>query len=108
MKLVDAVPDAVENIKELVREMKDTPKKDIKRKEPAYKASVDVFRAVGIMPSPVQPQLITNIYSDNKPITLNPVIKAHNEWLMGTRSGEEETEEKEPDDDTARGIINFR
>lgn len=65
MKLLEVVPDAVENVKDLVREMKDIPKKETKRRELPYKASLDTLRAVGIMPSPVQSQIITNIYQQN-------------------------------------------
>jgi hypothetical protein len=36
--------------------------KDVKRLELAYKASVDTLKAVGIMATPVQSQVITNIY----------------------------------------------
>ncbi|MGE5254140.1 MAG: helix-turn-helix domain-containing protein, partial [Planctomycetaceae bacterium] len=38
MKLLEAVPDAVENVKGLVREMKDIPKGDTKRRELSYRA----------------------------------------------------------------------
>jgi len=38
MRLVEVVPDAVENVKELVREMKKIPKKDISRRELSYKS----------------------------------------------------------------------
>jgi hypothetical protein len=37
--LVEVVPDAVKNVKSLVREMKDIPKKDVKRQELSYKAT---------------------------------------------------------------------
>ena len=75
MKLVEAVPDAVENVKELVREMKKIPKKDVKRRELSYKASLDTLKAVGIMSSPVQSQVITNIYQQTS-FTISPVIRA--------------------------------
>jgi hypothetical protein len=90
MRLVEAVPDAVENVKELVSEMKSIPKKDIKRRELSYKASVDTLKAVGIMSTPVQSQVIANIYNDNK-VILSPVIKKlidehlkkFDEWPLG-------------------------
>ncbi len=75
MRLVEAVPDAVENVKGFVREMKTIPKKDTKRRELSYKASVDTLKAVGIMPTPVQSQVIANIYNDNRMI-LSPAVKA--------------------------------
>ncbi len=61
IRLAEFVPDAVENVKELVREMKKIPKKDIRRLELSYKASLDTLKSVGIMPSPVQSQVMTNI-----------------------------------------------
>ena len=75
MKLIEAVPDAVENVKKLVREMKNIPKKEIKRTELGYKASHDVLKAVGLMPTPVQSQVITTIYNDNRNQTLLPLIQ---------------------------------
>ncbi len=62
-KLVRVLPDAVENVKDLVEEMKDIPKDDIKRRELSYKASKDVLKATNIFPSP---QFAHNIYNDNR------------------------------------------
>ena len=73
MKLVEAVPDAVENVKELVREMKNIPSKENKRRELSYKASQDVLKAVGIMPTQTQAPLVQNIYNDNR-FLLSPVV----------------------------------
>ncbi len=74
MKLVEVVPDAVENVKELVREMKDIPKRDTKRRELSYRASMDTLKAVGIMPSPVQSQVITTIYNDQRNQIIAPAV----------------------------------
>ena len=74
MKLVEVVPDAVENVKELVREMPTIPKKDVKRRELSYKASLDTLKAVGIMPSPVQSLVIQNIYQRTN-IFQTPLVK---------------------------------
>ncbi len=62
LKLVEALPDAVQNVKDLVEEMKDIPKDDIKRRELSYKASKDVLKATNVFPSP---QYANNIYNDN-------------------------------------------
>ncbi len=62
-KLVRVLPDAVENVKDLVEEMKDIPKDDIKRRELSYKASKDVLKATNIFPSP---QFAHNIFNDNR------------------------------------------
>ena len=72
MRLVRVVPDAVEYVKSLIPKDGKSAGMDIKEKELAYKASQDVLKAVGIMPSPVQSQVITNIYKE-KPL-VNPII----------------------------------
>ena len=74
MKLVEAVPDAVENVKQLVREMPNIPKKDIKSRELSYKASHDILKAVGIMPTPVQSQFIVNLNKQTN-IYQDPLVK---------------------------------
>ncbi len=51
-KLIEVLPDAVQNVKNLVEEMKDIPKDDIKRRELLYKASKDVPKATNVFPSP--------------------------------------------------------
>ena len=72
-RLIEAVPDAVDNIKGLVREMKNLPKSDIKGRELSYKASKDVLKAVGLLPSPINQTLI-NIQG-NKPILSDNIMK---------------------------------
>ena len=62
LKLVEVLPDGVQNVKDLVEEMKDIPKDDIKRRELSYKASTDVLKATNVFPSP---QYAHNIYNDN-------------------------------------------
>ncbi len=68
MKLVEVVPDAVENVKTLVEGMKN--EKDIQRLQLAYKATQDTLRATGLFPSP---QFAHNIYNDNRIQTHNSV-----------------------------------
>jgi predicted transcriptional regulator len=72
-RLLEAVPDAVENVKSLVREMKTIPKKDIKRRELSYKASKDVLKSVGLLPTPIQSQTFVNLYQHNQ-TALSPII----------------------------------
>lgn len=74
LKLVEVVPDAVENVKSLVKEMKKIPKKENKRRELSYKASVDVLKSVGLLPTPLQSQTLVNIYQDNKQL-ISPIIR---------------------------------
>ncbi len=66
-KLVKALPGAIENVKDLVEEMKGIPKNDIKRRELSYKASKDVLKATSIFPSP---QYAHNIFNDNRTQTV--------------------------------------
>lgn len=72
-KLLEVVPDAVENVKGLVKEMRDIPKDDIKRRELSYKASKDVLKSVGLLPTPVQSQTLINLSQNNLQV-LSPVI----------------------------------
>ena len=67
LKLVEVLPDAVQNVKDLVKEMKDIPKDDIKRRELSYKASKDVLKATNVFPSP---QYAHNINNDNSQQTV--------------------------------------
>lgn len=72
-RLLDVVPDAVDNVKTLVKEMKDISPDDIKRRELSYKASRDVLKSVGLMPTPVQSQVFVNLYQDNQTI-ISPLV----------------------------------
>jgi hypothetical protein len=72
-RLLGVVPDAVQNMKDLVTEMPNIPKKDVKRRELSYKASKDVLKSVGLLPTPVQSQVFINLYQGNNQI-LSPVI----------------------------------
>jgi hypothetical protein len=95
MRLVEVVPDAVNNVKELVREMKGIPKKEIKRRELSYKASLDTLKSIGIMLSPVQSQVITNIYQQNNLIpspTVMEILRKHGELMANFINLEEEAE----------------
>ncbi len=69
-KLVKVLPDAVQNVKDLVEEMKAIPKDDIKSRELSYKASKDVLKATNVFPSP---QYAHNIYNDNRIQTQNNI-----------------------------------
>ncbi len=82
LKLVEVLPDAVQNVKDLVKEMKDIPKDDIKRRELSYKASKDVLKATNVFPSP---QYAHNIYNDNSQQT---VISASYQAFLDFQSKE--------------------
>ncbi len=95
LKLAEATPDAVQNVKDLVEEMKDIPKDDVKRRELSYKASKDVLKATNIFPSP---QFAHNIYNDNRiqtqnnisPIIIKLIGNAAIEKLKPAVNGEED------------------
>jgi len=74
MKLMEVIPYAVENIKGLAREMPTIPKKATERRELSYKASSDTLKAVGIMPSPAQSLVITNIY-EQRNLNIHPIVE---------------------------------
>jgi len=95
MKLLEAVPDAVENVKGLVREMKDVPKGDTKRRELSYRARLDTLKAVGIMPGPIQAQVITTIYNDHRNQIIAPVVQELLNQLL-PHSSDPIQEEEEP------------
>ncbi len=62
-KLVKVLPDAVQNVKDLVTEMPSLPKDDIENRKLSYNASKDVLKATNIFPSS---QFAHNIYNDNR------------------------------------------
>ena len=74
MKLLEVVPDAVENVKELVKDMKGLDKKDYKGRELSYKASADVLKSVGLLPTPVQSQTLINIFNAEAAACLSPEV----------------------------------
>ena len=98
LKLLEAVPDAVENVKELVREMKDLPRGDTRNRELCYRASTDTLKAVGIMPFPIQSQVITNIF-DQRTQIISPVIHELLKQIVGKSSDEMPEEEEPPSQD---------
>ena len=47
MRLLEALPDAVQNVKYLIQEMKSLPKEDNMSRELSYRASIQGFRSCG-------------------------------------------------------------
>lgn len=74
MNLLDAVPDAVANIKNLVRDMKTTPRDDHKSRELSYKASQKVLESAGILNTPTGSQTVVNIINKQENI-IPPIIE---------------------------------
>ncbi len=97
-KLVKVLPDAVENVSSLVKEMPSIPKDDIKSRELSYKASKDVLKATNIFPSP---QFAHNIYNDNRQQTqiISPnvmdMFAKHAETLVINEEDDEENSDIE-------------
>ena len=91
LKLVEVLPDAVQNVKDLVEEMKGIPKDDIKRRELSYKATTDVLKATNVFPSP---QYAQNIYNDNsQQIVITPEFQAFIDFQ--SKNGEKMLEDSE-------------
>ncbi len=73
-RLIDIVPDAVQNVKDLVTGMRNIPDHEIKQRELAYKATKDVLKSVGIFPSP---SFNLNVNNDNRQQTvIQPEVMA--------------------------------
>ncbi len=64
--LLEVLPDAVENIKNLVREMREKPNHEFKDKELSYKASIRILEAVSILNSSSPSLQIINIIKEHK------------------------------------------
>lgn len=93
LKLAEVIPDAVQNVKDLVEEMKDIPKDDIKRRELSYKATKDVLKAVNVFPAP---QYANNIYNDNRQqAVISPSYQAFIDFQNSQTNWEEQEEIKE-------------
>ena len=94
LKLVEALPDAVQNVKDLVGAMKGIPKDDIKRRELSYKATKDVLKATNVFPSP---QYAHNIYNDNSEhnTVISPSYQAFIDFQSNQSNGEKMLEDSD-------------
>ncbi len=96
-KFIEIVPDAVQNVKDLVTEMPTLAKDDIDNRKLSFDASKVVLKATNILPSPQFAHLLTNIYNDNRQQTaiISPnvldMFAKHAETLI--INGEVEVEE---------------
>jgi len=64
--LLEVLPDAVENVKTLVKDMGQNTKQQFKDKELSYKASVNVLESVSILNSPSPSVQVFNIIKENQ------------------------------------------
>ncbi len=69
-KFIEIVPDAVQNVKNLVEEMPTLAKDDIDNRKLSFDASKVVLKATNILPSNQYAHLLTNIYNDNRQQTV--------------------------------------
>ena len=74
LKLLEAVPQSVENLKDLVNEMPGIPKGDIKRRELSYKASKKVLESAGLLNTPSPSPTFVNIFNQTTNI-ISPVME---------------------------------
>jgi hypothetical protein len=98
MRLIEKVPDAVDYVKSLIPRKGQRGSLDIKEKELAYKASHDVLKAVGIMPSPMQSRVFANIYNERpliSPLILTLLEERDKQFLPIEGIGEDEDSGKD-------------
>jgi predicted transcriptional regulator len=74
MRLIEAVPDAVSNMRELVKALRTLPRKDHKNRELSYRATVKVLEAAGMLNTPNCSPTIVNMFQQNNTFD-SPLIK---------------------------------
>jgi hypothetical protein len=79
-------------VKDLVEEMKDIPRDDIKRRELSYKATKDVIKCSGLYPTAQYAQTLYNVYNDNRRQT---VITPDYQKFLDFQARELEVNDKE-------------
>ena len=95
MRLVELAPDALDNVEEVIKDkIKNIPKNNIKRRKFVLDTSTEALKAIGIMPAPVQSQVITNIYQKSLFISpaMQEILNNHVKSLMSFGKWEEDTE----------------
>ena len=75
-RLFEAVPDAVQNVIDLVAEMKTIPENDTKRLELSFRASLAVLKAAGMLPTSHNSQTFINLYNQTNAMKIDPIVKA--------------------------------
>ena len=100
-ELLSCIPDAVKNVKGLVREFQRIPKNQIKSRQLSYKASQDVLKSVGLLSTPVQSQTFVNLYQQQNNTILSPVILRLLEAQRSEMEALRESEEADEDPNNA-------
>ena len=72
MRLLEVLPDAVQNIKDLVRGMRKLPPKDFKALEIAYRATIKTLEIAGVANTQTQNQIMVNIF--NNQMLVSPFV----------------------------------
>lgn len=87
LRLTEILPDAIDEVMRIVREMKDIPKGELKEREYAYKVVRDVLKTFKIYPTPLQSQTIINIQQGQEHAALAPevieLLRKHNRDNQG-------------------------
>ena len=73
MRLLEVLPDAVQNIKDLVRGMRKLPPKDFKALEIAYRATIKTLEIAGVANTQTQNQIMVNIFNNNQ-MLISPLV----------------------------------
>jgi transposase-like protein len=74
LRLLEAVPQAVENLKALINEMPNIPEKEVRRRELSFKASKKVLESVGLLNTLSPSPMFVNIINAGTTI-ISPVIE---------------------------------
>ncbi len=93
IRLVEVAPDAVSNIKTLVKGMKTLPRRDTKARELAYKASLKVLEGIGILPSQSPTVLVQNIVNSQTNIVDARTLQVLSSYLNDENTEPEAIEE---------------
>jgi transposase-like protein len=87
LRLLEAIPQAVENLKALVNEMPNIPKKEIKRLEPSLKATIKMLESAGMLNTPSPSPTFVNIVNAGTTI-ISPVIERILQQIQIQRSSD--------------------
>ena len=75
IRLLDALPDAVNNTKKLVKEMNKLPKRDVNNRKLSWEASKVIMEAGGVIPTSRISHTLVNIYQQNFNQFIPPIIQ---------------------------------
>ncbi len=76
-KLIEVVPDAVQNVKDLVEEMPTLAKDDIDNRKLSYKASQDTLKATGLFPTQSNNFIKNQVNIQDNSTTISPAFQEY-------------------------------